>query len=88
MIIMDCLNQAHTIHLAKFLFDLRTESDLTLLPDAGHVLTQTSGEDAAKMTSDPMKNLVPGLVEVVDTDSSLGELPPPSPHPLKQARSG
>ena len=54
MIIMDCLNQAHTIHLAKFLFDLRTESDLTLLPDTGHVLAQAGGEDATNMTSDPV----------------------------------
>ena len=54
MIIIDCLYQASTIHLAKFLFDLRTESDLTLLPDAGHVLAHAGGEDASKMASDPV----------------------------------
>ena len=82
-IIKDCFYPVNNIHLAQFLFDFLTESDLTLLADAGHVLAQAGGEDASNMTSDPAKDLVTRLVEEVDTDRTLRELSPSSPLPLK-----
>ena len=83
LIIKDCLYPSNKIYLAQFLFNFLTESDLTLLADADHVLAQAGGEDSAHMTSDPAQDLVTRLVEEVDTDRTLGELPPSSPHPLK-----
>lgn len=65
------------------MFDLVSESDLTLLPDAEHVLAKAGGEEAAQGAPDPPEDLVSSLLEEVDTDRALGEPPPPSPHSLK-----
>ena len=43
-------------------------------------MPHTGGHQPTHWTSEPPENMVSGLLEIVDADSSLGMLPFPSPH--------
>ena len=61
-------------YLAQFLFDPRTESNLTLLADPGHVLAKVCRDHSTNMSSNILEDVVTSLMEIVDTNGSFRTL--------------